>query len=256
MHVARIMAGPFRAILMLKGSEGGPPLLIRVTPLRLARMVVILTALLAGCKFEPDLSPLIIPAAPEPAIGGPLRSDQVLDESPEAGVERLLNELFDPYNLPLDRPYIGSAYEAADQVLAGAYAYYGYDLAELAASGQDNPLSLGDFKNYLELTSQRLIENPVTGEDFDVYIWLANDRGISGAADLPSRVLDNIPGLDSNYSMNYERNYLAALYAAHPQLVAEARQGFQDHVRSVYGDDAAAQYRYLLSLDLMGTAGD
>jgi len=235
---------------------GGYLRLLRNSTHRISAIALLVTAYQAGCRFEPDLSPLVIPTAPEPAIGGPVSSDSDLDESPEAGVERLLDELFDPYNLPLDRPYIGSAYEAADQVLAGAYAYYGYDLAELAASGQDNPLSLGDFKNYLELTGQRLIEDPVTGEDFDVYIWLANDRGISGAADLPSRVLDNIPGLDSNYSMNYERNYLAALYAAHPQLVAEARQGFQDHVRGVYGDDAAAQYRYLLSLDLMGTAGD
>jgi hypothetical protein len=101
-----------------------------------------------------------------------------------------------------------------------------------------------------------LIEDPVTGEDFDVYIWLANDRGISGAADLPSRVLDNIPGLDSNYSMNYERNYLGALYAAHPQLVADARQAFEDHLQSVYGDDAGAIYEYLLMLDMMGTVDE
>ena len=58
----------------------------------------------------------------------------------------------------------------------------------LAASGQDNPLTLGNFKNYLELTGNRRIEDPATGEDFDVYAWIATDRGIGGAADMPSLV--------------------------------------------------------------------
>lgn len=224
-------------------------------PIRLARTALILT-LLAGCRFEPDLSPLVIPTAPEPAIGGPIPDNPELDEIPEAGAERLLNELFDPHNLPLDDPYIGSVYEAADQVLAGAYAYYGYDLEELAAAGQDNPLSLGDFKNYLELTGQSVIEDPATGEEFDVYVWVAMDRGIEGSGALPSRVLRRIPGIDSRNAMNYERNYLAALYASHPYQVQEARWNFEDELRLQYGDDAAATYEYLRSLDMMGTAGD
>jgi len=179
----------------------------------------------------------------------------VLAESPEAEVDRLFDELFDPYNLPLDDPYVGSVYEAADQVLAGAYANYGYDLEELAATGQDNPLSLGDFKNYLELTGQRLIEDPATGEDFDVYNWVATDRGIEGSGTLPATVLKLIPGINPQNFLNYERNYLAALYASHPYQVQEARWNFEDELRLQYGDDAAAMYEYLQSLDLMGTAG-
>jgi hypothetical protein len=219
-------------------------------------VMLLVTAHQAGCRFEPDISPLVIPTAPEPAIGGPISDDPQLAESPEAALERLLDELFDPYDLPLDETYIGSVYEAADEVLAGAYAYYGYDLEELAASGQDNPLSLGDFRNYLELTGNRWIEDPATGEDFDVYAWIAVDRGVGGAADMPSLVLRRISGIAWSSPMNYERNYLAASFAAHPRLVAEARQGFQDHLQSVYGDDAAATYRYLLTLDMMGTGGD
>lgn len=230
--------------------------LFRNSTHRIGAIALLLTAYQAGCRFEPDISPLDIPTAPQPMNGAPLSEDSVVVESPEAAVERLLDELFDPFNLPLDRTYIGSVYEAADEVLAGAYAYYGYDLKELAASGQDNPLTLGDFKNYLELTGNRRIEDPATGESFDVYAWIATDRGIGGAADMPSLVLKKIPGIDTNNPMNYERNYLAALYATRPRLVAEALQGFQDHLLGVYGDDAAAVYRYLLTLDLMGTAGD
>jgi len=59
--------------------------------------------------------------------------------------------------------------------------------------------------------------------------------------------------VDENNWMNYERNYLNALFTAYSEEVLGARIWLVNSLFEVYGNDAAAIYDYLLSLDLMGT---
>ena len=205
-----------------------------------------------GCGFEPDIAPLeMATPAPQP-FGGALPAEAEGEESPEAAMERLLDELFDPYNLPWGS-YEGSVYQVADRILAGAYAYYGYDLAELAANRQDNPLTEEMFRDYLEAVDALWIADPATGDDFNVYAWLVVDLAVDGPEAVHSMVLQRIGQVDENNWMNYERNYLNALFTAYSEEVLGARIWLVNSLFEVYGNDAAAIYDYLLSLDLMGT---
>jgi hypothetical protein len=219
----------------------------------LPAIALLVTASQAGCRFEPDLVPLAIPTAPPPAFGGSLDGSAPTVESPEAGMERLLDELLDPFDIPLGMTYIGSVHEAADEVLAGAYAYYGYDLEELAASRQDNPLTDEMFRDYLERQGVRWINDPYTNEQFDAYAWLVQDRGVEARGVVPQLVLTRIGGLDAENVMNYERNYLRALYDAYPEEVLATRYDFANQLLELYGNDAAAVYEHLQKLDLVGT---
>jgi len=76
----------------------------------------------------------------------------------------------------------------------------------LAASGQDNPLTLSDIKNYLVRTGREVGIDPHTIEVFDITKWLPLDRGLVSPGGLPARVLEQIPTRDTGNSMNYERN--------------------------------------------------
>jgi len=206
----------------------------------------------AGCRFEPDIAPLEMATLPPQSFGGALPAEAEGEESPEAAMERLLDELFDPYNLPWGS-YEGSVYQVADRILAGAYAYYGYDLAELAASRQGNPLTEEMFRDYLEAVDALWIADPATGDDFNVYAWLVVDLAVDGPEAVHSMVLQRIGQVDENNWMNYERNYLNALFTAHAEEVRRERFRFANYLIEVYGNDAAAIYEYLQTLDLMGT---
>ena len=227
--------------------------LISVTARGLPAIALLVSASQAGCRFEPDLVPLEIPTAPPSAFGGSLGGSAPSVESPEAGMERLLDELLDPFDMPLGMTYIGSVHEAADEVLAGAYAYYGYDLEELAASRQDNPLTEEIFRDYLERQGVRWITDPHTNEQFDVYAWLVQDRGVEARGAIHSEVLEQLPGIDAENIMNYERNYLQALYSAHPVVVQRVRYRIANDLLELYGNDAAAVFEHLQKLDLAGT---
>jgi hypothetical protein len=216
-------------------------------------IALLLTASQAGCRFKPDVAPLVISTLPPSAFGGFSSDSGGTAESPEAAMERLLDELLDPFNMPLGMTYIGSVHEAADEVLAGAYAYYGYDLEELAASRQDNPLTEEMFRDYLERQGVRWITDPATGENFDVYAWLVQDRGVEARGVVPQLVLTRIGGLDAENVMNYERNYLRALYDTYPEEVLATRYDFANQLLELYENDAAAVYEHLQKLDLVGT---
>ena len=49
------------------------------------------------------------------------------EEATQADVDRLINELYDLYNIPGDTPYRGSIYEQMDMIIVGAYDYYDND---------------------------------------------------------------------------------------------------------------------------------
>jgi len=172
-------------------------------------------------------------------------------ESPEEAVSRLLDDLFDPFYLGGGLTYDGSVYQQIDRILAGAYSYYGYVLADLAARRQNNPITEQMFLNYLAGKGRATIKDPSTGEELGTYEWLQRS------------VLDNSGGLfplvlryvelDGDHIMNYESNYLAALIAAHQAETTVARIEFRADLREVFGEDAAAIFAYLETYDQFGT---
>jgi len=168
-------------------------------------------------------------------------------------MERLHDALRVPFDVPPDKTCDGSVHQAADAVLVGAYAYYGYDLEELAASRQDNPLTEEMFRDYLERQGVRWITDPHTNEQFDAYAWLVQDRGVEARGAIHPEVLEQLPGIDAEKVMNYERNYLHALYSAHPNVVRRVRYRIANDLLELYGNDAAAVYEHLQKLDLVGT---
>ena len=206
---------------------------------------------LAGCKFEPQIPTLLFPTAPPQPFSGLAPGGGQVAERPEDAVDKLIDELFDPFNLPGDEPYEGSVYQQMDRVLSGAYAYYGHDLAELARNRQDNPLTEQMFFDYLVKTGWIYVPDPATGDQFSSYEWLQRRLG-TGSAGVYSLVLDEIGDLDKNNPMNYEANYLAALFTAYLWEASRARQWFHDQLISLYGVDSAAMYEYLAKLDLLG----
>ena len=131
----------------------------------------------------------------------------------------------------------------------------GMNLEELAVNRQDNPLTEEMFRDYLERQGTRWIPDPHTNEQFDVYAWLVQDRGIEGRGVVPQLVLTRIGGLDAVNVMNYERNYLRALYEAYPEEVLATRYDFANQLLELFGNDAAAVYEHLQKLDLAGTDG-
>lgn len=205
-----------------------------------------MVGLLTACDFEPHLTPVVWPA--DPSMGGPESDRDAPLESYEAGIIRLLNELFDPFNLSGDQPYRGSVYEQMDVILEGAYAYYGYDLADLALRKQDNPVTDQMFLDYLNATGQTLVYDPLTGESRSVYDWLQS-RTIGAGEGAFSLALREIEGLDRSHALNYERNYLDALFRTYPLHVFQARLRFQRLLDATFGEDARAAYEYINSLD-------
>jgi len=79
------------------------------------------------------------------------------------------------------------------------------------------------------------------------------DLAVDGPEAVHSMVLQRIGQVDENNWMNYERNYLNALFTAHAEEVRRERFRFANYLIEVYGNDAAAIYEYLQTLDLMGT---
>lgn len=201
--------------------------------------------------MEPSIPTLQFATLPPQPFGefGPSASQN--PESPEAAVERLMEELFDPFNPPGDQPYEGSVYQIMDHTLAKAYEHYGYDLAELAANRRDNPLTEEMFFNYLVSNGLIYARDPVTGEQFSAYEWLQRRVGM-GAAGVHRGVIDVIGEFDHLNPMNYEANYLAALYAEYPDRVLQAKTRFRQSLVTLYGEDAAAVYEYLSKLDALG----
>jgi hypothetical protein len=214
---------------------------------------LLLASLLAACRFEPHIATLQVPTLPPQPFGEIVPGDAGSLESPQEAVERLLDELFDPFNMPLDRPYEGTVYQEMDRVLAGAYSCYGYDLAALAAARQDNPLTDEMFEYYLEAQGLEYITDPATGEQMPVHAWMLGGVVHGGPEGPYAAALGKIGNIDTSNPMNFERNYLAALFAVHEEWVVFARDDFRDQLLQLYGNDAAALYEYLLELDLMGT---
>lgn len=89
-----------------------------------------------------------------------------------------MDQLFDPFNLPGDQAYGGSAYQQMDRILAGVYAYYGYDLKEVAANRQDNPVAEAMFFDYLVITGRIYVTETATMEQFSSYEWLQRRLGM------------------------------------------------------------------------------
>jgi hypothetical protein len=121
----------------------------------------------------------------------------------------------------------------------------------LAANRQNNPLTEQMIFDYLVAKGLVVATDPATGEQFGVYEWLQRRMGM-GAAGVHIAVIDEIGEIDENNPMNYEPNYLAALYAEYPVEVGFARSDFRDALSFYYGEDAAATYEYLSKLDLLG----
>ncbi len=81
---------------------------------------LLLASFLAGCRFEPHVSTLEMPTLASQPFGEIAPGDSGSPETPEEALERLLDELFDPFNMPLGQPYEGTIYEEMDRILAGA----------------------------------------------------------------------------------------------------------------------------------------
>ena len=62
-------------------------------------------------------------------------------------------------------------------------------------------------------------------------------------------VIERIEGLDPSHRWNYERNYLSALYAQYPESELNARRQFRADLRTYFGEDSAAMFEYIMSLD-------
>ena len=203
---------------------------------------------LVACDFEPDVPNIPWPTPPERPFSGFSSKPDDFEESPEMALIRLFDELYDPYNLPGDLPYEGSVYERMDVILKGAYAYYGHDLAELARNRQDNPITDQMFLDYLVSQHVTLIEDRITGEKYPVYDWLQS-RTIGAGGGIYSTAVEKIGGLDRTYLLNYERNYLAALFNAHPLQVILARDEFRKKLFENFREDPAGAYEWINNLD-------
>lgn len=165
------------------------------------------------------------------------------------GIIRLLNEFFDPFNLTGDDPYSGSIYQTMDERVRGAYAYYGYDLEELAARRAENPLTEQQVFDHLVDNKFVYVIDPATGEERSTYEWFVHRVSSPGVL---SKVLDEFNEIDGSNRMNYEVNYLAALMAANQGQVLTARQRFRSDLVNYYGDDAVAIFEYLERIDETG----
>ena len=206
---------------------------------------------LVACEFEDDLVPVDWQMGDERRFGEVSSSPVNPEEATEADITRVLDRLFEPYHPPDDRPYRGSIYERADRLLKGAYAYYGYDLDDLAIRRQDNPLTEQMFLEYLDSQHVTAIKDPATGEDFLVFAWLATGTiGTRGGVNMD--VLDRVGGIDLMAPMNYERNYLDAIFRWHGKAVFDSRQRLRREMKKQYGGNPADVYEYLETVDSFG----
>ena len=203
---------------------------------------------LVACEFEDDIGPVDWQMGDEMRFGEIPSRPESPDEFSDADVNRLVNELFDPYNLPGDQIYRGSVYERIDRIIGGAYAYYGYDLAELAINRQDNPLTDQMILDYLVAEELTVVEDSYTGTEIDVFREVQTLTIIAGEGTHPL-VIERIEGLDPSHRWNYERNYLFALFAQYPDSELNARRQFRADLRTYYGEDSAAMFEYIESLD-------
>ena len=172
------------------------------------------------------------------------------EEATQADVDRLINELYDPYNIPGDIPYRGSIYEQMDMIIMGAYDYYDIDLRREAILKRDNPVTEDMFLEYLDAKNLTTIEDPVSGELVEVYAWLATGT-ITAHGGVYFDVLRRA-GFDTTHFMNYERNYLASIFNLNVNAVLDSRKQFRADLADLYGDDAAAVYEYIETLDSFG----
>ena len=208
-------------------------------------------ALLFGAcdDYSEAFDPLEMPDVPEqPGFG----ANTDFGDTPEGALSERLDEVFDPYHMGDDIVYEGSIYQRMDQILAGAYEHYGYDLAKLAALREPNPLSEQQFFDYLTETGQHNIIDEQTGDEYRPYEWLQRRLGMT-AGSAHSLALDQFDESYKNNFMNFEPNYLAAMYDGNFAHVFQARQVLRQRLADLYGDDAAAMHEYLDSLEPVGT---
>lgn len=105
------------------------------------------------------------------------------------------------------------------------------------------------FLDYLNAEGLGYATDPQNGEQLSVLQWL-HRRVVSGADGPSLSVLTNLGGISRDNIMNFEPNYLAAIYATYPEYVIVARADYRKSLAEVYGDDPAQIYEYLSQLDL------
>lgn len=205
---------------------------------------------LVACEFEEDLVPVDWQMGDERRFGNVTTRPVNPAEATQADVDRLINELYDPYNIPGETPYRGSIYEQMDMIIKGAYDYYDIDLQREAILQNDNPITEQMFLEYLEAENLTLIEDPVSGELVQVYAWLETGA-INAHGGVYFDVLDRAD-FDPTHFMNYERNYLATIFSLYIYDVMESRKQFRADLADWHGDDAATVYEYLETVDSFG----
>lgn len=84
----------------------------------------------------------------------------------------------------------------------------------------------------------------------EVYAWLATGT-ITAHGGVYFDVLRRA-GFDSTHFMNYERNYLARIFNLNVSALLDSRKQFRADLADLYGDDAAAVYEYIETLDSFG----
>jgi hypothetical protein len=95
--------------------------------------------------------------------------------------------------------------------------------------------------------------DPRTGEEVDISVALLNRMQSGFSSDVYRHVLFTIGApLGVDHGMNYERNYLAALFQAHPLAVERSRQAVTAALLETYSRDPAAFWDAVLQLDATG----
>ncbi len=213
-------------------------------------LVLSLVAVMFGaCNFESDIVPFEVEPAPEqPAFGAFDPASEEEERFPGEALIKRLDEMFDPFYIGEGIAYEGTVYQHMDQIIGEAYEYYGYDLATIAANGEPNPLTDDQVFEYLSATNQHNVYDSETGDVRGVYDWHTK-RVVSGNTATYISVLDEIDESLRYGRMNYERNYLAALYKAQEIHLVEARLKFRLEMIERFGDDAEGMITFLDSLD-------
>jgi hypothetical protein len=141
--------------------------------------------------------------------------------------------------------------QEVDEIAAGAYSYYGYDVVSLAQTRTDNPLTQQELAQYIELDG-RAINDPYTGEEVDIYTALVYRIQSGFSSSIYRDVISRVSGLTVDYGMNYERNFLASVFRENPLAVERSYQLLRAGLLEVYHQDPTRFLDALLQLDLTG----
>jgi hypothetical protein len=168
-----------------------------------------------------------------------------------AELDRSLDHAYDPRNVPRTLPYEESVFYGLDQIAAGAFPHYGIDLSGPASSGTDNPLTEQMLEEYLN-QGPRDVFDPATRQELDMYVILMTRIQAGASSDVFKDVVGRIGTLQVDHGMNYERNWLAALFEWHPLAVYNSRLDLRAILLSIYQDDPRGFLEAMNQLDLTG----